>query len=117
LLPPLGRDLLQKRKKQKTANPEFQIIKKKKNPPNSSTNQTQFGLHSSYFKEPGSRFQLAENLDLSSKTCSKNQTLFDVELYKKKALKNGNRRQQETQSKDQSPGTLKRVPERGAPRR
>jgi hypothetical protein len=71
-VPVLGQDLLQKRKKEKTANPEFQIIKKKKNPPHSSTNQTQFGLDSRYFKEPGSQFQLAENLDLSSKTCSKN---------------------------------------------
>jgi hypothetical protein len=96
-------------------------------------------LDSRYFKEPGSQFQLAENLDLSSKTCSKNQTLFDVKLYKKKALKNGNRREQETQSKDelykkkalkngnrreketkskdQRPGRLRRVPKRGAPRR
>jgi hypothetical protein len=48
----VGPGLLQKRKKQKTTNPQFQIIKKKrKNPHIGSTNQTQFGLDSGYFKE------------------------------------------------------------------
>jgi hypothetical protein len=34
-------------------------------------------LDSGYFKKSGPQFQLAENLDLGSKSCSQNQTLFD----------------------------------------
>jgi hypothetical protein len=39
------------------------------------------------------------------------------DLYEKRALKNGNRREKETKSKDQSPGRLRTVPKRGAPQR